>query len=59
VAEQNATKGASPAGVLRSLAAYWRRTFTILLYDASLFLRDTVHPYKYSLTSNAFFTGFA
>jgi hypothetical protein len=32
VAEQNTTKGASPTGVLRSLAAYWRRTVTVLLY---------------------------
>jgi hypothetical protein len=32
VAEQNTTKGDSPTGVLRSLAAYWRRTVTVLLY---------------------------
>jgi hypothetical protein len=31
VAEQNTTKGASPTGVLCSLAAYWRRTVTVLL----------------------------
>jgi hypothetical protein len=58
VAEQSATKGVSPAGVLRSLAAYRRRTFTILLYDASLFLRAPAYPYKYTLASNAFFARF-
>jgi hypothetical protein len=31
VAEQNTTKGASPTGVLRSLAAVRRRTVTVLL----------------------------
>jgi hypothetical protein len=31
VAEKNRTKGASPTGVLCSLAAYWRRTVTVLL----------------------------
>jgi hypothetical protein len=31
VAEQNTTKGAIPTGVLRSLAAYWWRTVTVLL----------------------------
>jgi hypothetical protein len=41
VAEQNATKGASPTGVLRSLAAYWRRTVTVLL--------GAVLPYIYYL----------
>jgi hypothetical protein len=33
VAEQNTTKGVSPTGVLCSLAAYWRRTVTVLLGD--------------------------
>jgi hypothetical protein len=31
MAEQNITKGASPTGVLYSLAAYWRRTVTVSL----------------------------
>jgi len=31
VAEQNRAEGASPNTVLRSLAAYWRRTVTVLL----------------------------
>jgi hypothetical protein len=37
VAEQNTTKGASPTGVLYSLAAYWRRTVTVLLGEVTLY----------------------
>jgi hypothetical protein len=57
VAEQNTTKGASPTGVLCSLAAYRRRTLTALLCAVGFVLYFNYSFYLYHFFYIIFYNG--